>query len=462
MMIGRTNRSACLSLALLVAALTCCTIAAAAAAPSLIASAVDQPWRSSTADDTIPGNLKLMFAVVLARHGDRSPAHQSIAMVPSLMNDDDVPLWRVCSPRASVSLHGNRPFAKVYEATQFGIRDDPSADAGSLCALGQLTMKGQEQLREMGRWLRERYVVQQKLLDQRLNTSQIRAESTDYPRTMDSIQAQLAGMYPIDTENACVLPPGQQIDIHTTEQDLSDLFPNDLLCPRLALLMDHIRSSNDWKAFHESLEEFKEYLMQALKIQEEALFPSWLALYDVFHCRSQHQYPLLPGITEDMVDRLVSIAEFQWSQYLFTLNREYPRLAMQPLVDRIKGMLRAKISQGDSALSGVRMVTMMGHDTTIGPLASFLGLQDCTTFYWPKYASNIILELYELQALEHTANMTKVDQDAAPQFFVHVMYDKESKIIPGCESVMCPWPVFDRVTSFFEDVNSKCRSKSIV
>ena len=128
---------------------------------------------------------KLIFAIDLVRHGDRTPLIASPGM------------------------------EKVWPQ-----------------GLGQLTPTGMRQEYFLGKTLRQRYVNQYHLLPKYYDTNAMRVRSSGITRTMMSAQSPLFGLYPLRTGPSLgmskALPNGLQpipINIVPPEQD-SLLLPN--------------------------------------------------------------------------------------------------------------------------------------------------------------------------------------------------------------------------------------------
>lgn len=58
------------------------------------------------------------------------------------------------------------------------------------CSKGELTLVGQEQAREFGRWLRWRYHMVHGLLPERHEPGVVNARTTNYSRTVATLQAR--------------------------------------------------------------------------------------------------------------------------------------------------------------------------------------------------------------------------------------------------------------------------------
>ena len=115
---------------------------------------------------------KLIFAIDLIRHGDRTPEYE----IPG-------------SP---------------YSWKE---------------GLGQLTAKGISQETQLGKELRKKYVNQYYLLPKSYNPETIYVRSTDYNRTQMSANSLLLGLYPIKMRASF----SQKIPIHVVSNDDDNL-----------------------------------------------------------------------------------------------------------------------------------------------------------------------------------------------------------------------------------------------
>lgn len=84
---------------------------------------------------------------------------------------------------------------------------------------------------------------------------------------------------------------------------------------------------------------------------------------------------------------------------------------------------KAVSSSSSSSAQAPRMYLYSGHDSTIMPILSALGV-DLST--WPPYTSNLVFELWELPATEAGGKAGK----KPPQHVVRVLYNREELGIP--------------------------------
>jgi hypothetical protein len=117
-----------------------------------------------------------------------------------------------------------------------------------------------------------------------------------------------------------------------------------------------------------------------------------------------------------------------------------------PFFSRIKEILSSTVTGRDIDL---KYALFSGHDTTLGPLLSLLGIYDG---FWPPYASNLVFEISEDRA-------TSEDN----RWGVRVIYNEKEMTIPGCPpKVPCPWSIFDKITKPMEVSQKEYVSACIV
>lgn len=89
-----------------------------------------------------------------------------------------------------VSRHGYRSPDIVYPFTE--------NEEDNFETTWDLTEHGRRQQGDMGRWLREIYVGQEKLVSYTYDSSETYVQTTDLERTLESAKEQLQAMYPYD------------------------------------------------------------------------------------------------------------------------------------------------------------------------------------------------------------------------------------------------------------------------
>ena len=92
----------------------------------------------------------------------------------------------------------------------------------------------------------------------------------------------------------------------------------------------------------------------------------------------------------------------------------------------------------DPSVEHAKLSVYSGHDTSLLPVLNALGVDDGS---WPKFASNLIFELYRGDSLDRTRG----DGDAtasSSEFYVRVTYNDVPRALLGCGSFLCPLGTF--------------------
>jgi hypothetical protein len=243
-------------------------------------------------------------------------------------------------------------------------------------------------------------------LSEHFNKSEVRIESTNYPRTKSSAISQVYGLYPYEN-----------VDVESMINIVDDMYPNPRKCPKINTFMSMVQQSPTWLNYHKELGPFKEKILKLLKLKEKDLL-DWLGLFDIFNCMETHEKTLPNGITKEMSRKFKRIVEFEWSQY--SKDKNYVKFGIGMFIKRLYNRFKRKID-GKEAL---KMILYSGHDTSIAPILSFFNLYSGEH---PDYASNILLSLYE--------------EDN--QYYVKMEYNSKILMIEGCGE-FCPFETFEK------------------
>lgn len=339
---------------------------------------------------------KLLCAIELCRHGDRSP----LAQFPA----------------------DTLPVSKWPEG------------------VGQLTAIGMRAHYNLGRRLRKRY-VDTGFLSLSYKQDEIYVRSTDVDRTLMSATSQLSGLYPPgsptnydvrvqfgkdplhDKEGG--LPHAfQPIPIHTVEKAFDDLLLVGANCPRHTDLMRKHHQSQEFKQFESENAKFVDKVAKIVKSDKEK-FTIWNVeqVSDTWTCFNAHSVPLPDGATPEIVEQAKNISN--WLLTYDNRDLEVNRLRaglilytttylMYSSALKEVGRLRPELEK-----SVKKFVLLSAHDTTVAATLSALQVFDGK---YPPYNSSLIWEIYR----EGESDMT-----------IRVEYNGKPLIIPGCSSEYC-------------------------
>lgn len=142
---------------------------------------------------------------------------------------------------------------------------------------------------ELGQWLRRRY---NHFLGITYNTSDIYAQSSDTDRTLMSLQANLAGLFP-PKKNQIWNPEllWQPIPIHTTPVISDNLLAGSIPeCPSYHNAFDEFVQSVEMKVFREANRPLYEFLSTHTGAEMSHFDDIWSVtdIYDSWMCQKSH------------------------------------------------------------------------------------------------------------------------------------------------------------------------------
>lgn len=331
----------------------------------------------------IPGQAfaqdgKLVFALDLIRHGDRTP----IGVIPK-------------APHAWAE------------------------------GLGQLTARGMQQEFQLGVKLHKQYIQNTSLLPSHYVAETMHVRSTDYDRTLMSAQSLLMGLYPpgsgpkLPNSDQSALPSAfQPIPIHTrpiTEEP--DLFASQNTEKAKALLVRYVFSREDWKDKTTELEPNFPRWSQLTGITINNLF-QLINLGDTLRIYTYYHIPLPQGMTEQEAN--VIIESGAWAFTTIFKPREIGEARGGKLLATIKNHLM----QATDENVRTKFVLLSAHDSTTLALMSAMHIPLESP---PPYASDLNFSLYETGPENYT---------------VRVTYNGQPLLIPGCDQLDCPLSQF--------------------
>ncbi|TPX61223.1 hypothetical protein PhCBS80983_g01304 [Powellomyces hirtus] len=404
--------------------------------------------------DLYPAALKLKFVQVIHRHGrQRTPAHKYFAHI------QPAGTWTQCKITPYLSAFHSFNDALVKPDTTSSpfpphfntVVMDPathalgatstvkslssySSNGDGECKMGQLTDKGKETLTTAGANLRKLYFEKLKLLDDKENNrtghKDIYLRSTDYARTIESLQYLLHGLHPAGDadkpSNGGDPAATAGLTIHVKSADEETLYPHHN-CSTLNLLNNAFRKqlgAENSKRTTYLIEKFKHLGTDPSKPHLIQLH----ALYDIFACMDGAGVPLPKGIAHEDLDALEKITTEQWLG-IYDDEKAASLGAGMALRD-VKIKLMEAVNNTQTA---VKMSIFSAHDTTVGPILSALRAWDRT---YPDFGSMINLELFEeaqYSAPQQQSLISKwFSRPPPPQHYVRLLYNGKPVAIPAC------------------------------
>ncbi|XP_006905160.1 testicular acid phosphatase [Pteropus alecto] len=276
---------------------------------------------------------------------------------------------------AVVFRHGDRAPLASYPT-------DPHKEAISTLwprGLGQLTSEGVLQQLELGRFLRSRY---EHFLSPKYRREEVYVRSTDFDRTLESAQANLAGLFP---EAAPGRPEAawKPIPVHTVPvaEDKLLRFPM-RSCPRYHELLREATEAAEYQTALEGWTDFLTHLenFTGLSLVGEPLRRAWKVL-DTLMCQRAHGLPLPSWASPDVLRTLAQISALDIGAHVGPPRAaEKAQLTGGILLDAIL----ANFSRAQRLGLPLKMVMYSAHDSTLLALQGALGLYDGHT---PPYAA---------------------------------------------------------------------------
>jgi hypothetical protein len=350
------------------------------------------------------GTLRRVQVHIVHRHGDRTP------ITP--LKDENFWSDQLVSP---VALEGIATNTKVIEP---GNADDRHV-ANGRGVFGKLTELGLLQMVKLGGQLKEQlegdsanehtidtetgltmypYIFHE---NRPLSTQHIRVFSTNFQRTIQSVQGMLVGLFPdstndmieIDARNTeWMIPdpnPRRTVEQAHMEQEISrqehfvarerELRP---LALRVTTALHELLAPDAREADFGVAQQHPQFMLDGeTSIEVEPL--SWNQLAEITKCLAVRD--MLPhGISKDDQELILQHAAWRWFNTF--ANHRLARLAMGTMTDRIV-----------SSMVGHRqepaLTIWSAHDSTLICLLCAFQLEQPAS--WPEYGSCLMVELFE-------------------------------------------------------------------
>ncbi|XP_023271649.1 lysophosphatidic acid phosphatase type 6 [Seriola lalandi dorsalis] len=363
------------------------------------------------ADRNLSSPYKLKLVQVLFRHGARTP----LKSIPDVMEVQWVPTLLEPPAHTHINyvvtdLHGGpRPTAPVEDSYRRNILTGGTFP-------GQLTTVGMQQLYELGKRLRRRYVEEIPFLNPTFSPAEVYVRSTNIVRTIESAKCLIAGLFQQKQKEI--------VHILTTEAESEILYPNYHGCKLLKILGSHRwAESSTLPDIAADLQRIQDALGIAAHQHVD-----FILIRDDMVARETHGLPCPPvldtwrnKVEKRAVDMICHIYE--------PSKRENLQLSVGPLLHILLANIDEKL-QDTSSESKRKLFLYSAHDTSLIPCLMALGIFDMR---WPPYAADITLELHQHQQTNEA--------------FVKVSYIGQDQLIPGCSGVYCPLQEFKQALS---------------
>jgi len=282
----------------------------------------------------------LRFALVITRHGDRTPTHT---------------------------------FPNTKSTWPEG--------------LGQLTWLGMEQQYELGQMFRRRYVEERKLVGSEYRGQEVYVRSTSKERTLMSAQSFMHGFYP-PKHGLRRLPGGlQPVPVHAFAKHQDIVLYAYKNCPRLKTLQQQVKQGKEWRAMEEKTAELRANLSQIMGA--EIKLGQMSTVTTLLKQEITHNKSTADGFEMELLTAAKPIAAWELRQKYAT--REMGILGSGELFKEILHLMEPHMVGTEASTDEPRFVLFSAHDGTLLAIFTALGLHD---FEIPPFGAHLVFELY--------------------------------------------------------------------
>ncbi|KAH6576043.1 hypothetical protein BSLG_007741 [Batrachochytrium salamandrivorans] len=410
-----------------------------------------------------PAGLDLKQVILIHRHGARTPTHgdlighissslwkqcnlspflhaiQAAADHPRYTDNavgTDKPHLLVAHPmhkkpptvaRISFGAPSGSRASEQHLAASRSVRQIKSmlqkAGVGS-CFSGQLTDIGKLSLYDLGQNMRGLYIDQLKLMPSVLDSRSARflyLRSTDYTRTIESLQYLLHGFYPPLKRQA---PNSLNLHIHVRPDTTETMYPRDD-CAALAVEIKRFRDTfkaHSAKRIETTLAKFP-ILANAFGAGISDMNKVF-RIYDTLQCLEGNHLPLPQNVTQSHVEELTALVVDQWGK-IFESSDFIASMSLGRFISEFSLQLQAAArGQHDTP----KFAIYSGHDTTILPILSAFKASDGAH---PGYGSNLLFELHKAQP-KSSLWRRMTGWTPPSQHYVRMLYNGSAHALPGC------------------------------
>lgn len=329
----------------------------------------------------VPINLTLQKVVVIHRHGDRSQI--SKGFYPDSIIDNNLTKFWI----------NKMPFRKKGQQEKSEALSLDLAERSSYFGqdrkefpYGMLTEKGVSQLITVGKVLNKRYVGSFLPNDIDEINKYVYCRSTNYCRTILSLQSLLHGFYGKSAINNNHILPTFEIRLKKYENLYPQSYQCKYLIERRIFLLNNLhlnltKSISDYEIFNLKIKNLFGYADRV----------DWITLKEILTAHDIHHYTLPRGIDSNDINKITHISSVIWG-ILFqdpSFNRFAIGRFLRELLSIIDIEEHSKHCSSQHASRQPKMFIFSGHDATLAPVLAALGVH---IDHWPPYASNLTIE----------------------------------------------------------------------
>ncbi len=263
---------------------------------------------------------------------------------------------------------------------------------------GQLTSIGKKQEYQLGQEKRQLYINQYHWLpesDQNQKTQEmIYVRSSDFERTIVSAQYFLKGLYPQKVGST------QNIIIHTVPISKDNLFfglPGD---KKLILQKKYVLTNPVYEKENKALQPYYAFWSKNTGFEISTLVDT-IGVGDTLYVRTLHHAPMPPNLSAQDIQTIIGAGNTAIALVYATPQISIP--SALPLLNSINQYLE----EASQAHTSLKYVLLSGHDIDILSLMSALGVPLATE---PPYASDISILLFETEQHQYFVQIEFNDQ----------------------------------------------------
>ncbi|KAI5188800.1 lysophosphatidic acid phosphatase type 6 [Nematocida minor] len=366
--------------------------------------------------------LQLEYVHLVHRHGERTPL---------MFGPHDKTKWNLCHrvskidytiPKRNVTamdkIKGLLSYMHIGPAKplQFKISQNSGRDFN--CAPGQLTDTGRANLFSLGTWFRQKYVDTHGLIKPNFDKNEFHLRSTNFQRTLESLQSLMQGMYRNYSSS---------MDVKVVDMTQDTLTCN-RYCPRLKSLKE-VSHEKIKKMFEPQAKEIRKYFSDNHSSFFSSLSP--YAIYDLVVSSRAHGFVHFKRVPQHIMDTLEKYSIELWFKHLN--SKEALSLNTGGVMKEIAEHMIVKATDERSPL---KASIFSAHDVTVYPILMAVGLD---TKKWPKFGANVIFELFK-------------NKDTQERY-VQMRYNGKKTEMPRCNPVRIKDGLYCPLESFVQMCN---------
>ncbi|CAL1708943.1 unnamed protein product [Somion occarium] len=396
-----------------------------------------------------PPDLQLEQVHIYIRHGERTPVGVRMSAPPASIPEH----WSLCNTarrfRAVVAglPHDDMqlPIRKVVERPNGKVKEGE-------CLLGELTDLGRQTTYDFGNALRRLYVDRLGFLPDTVHSNaEVYFRTTNMPRTTESMQQIIHGLYPVEKSAEGFVP---RIRIRNGKDE--NLFGNTLACKRLEILQIGFAqaAAAAWNSTLEPLDKRVSKYLGGNPIRLDGK-PRASGVLDTVRAAIAHGISVPPEFREKGVVDVIEKAVVQ--EWFADKTEEVRRLGMGRLLSDLSAKMASKVEKGDQ--DPMKILIHSTHDTALAGLCSTLDVYDEK---WPAFSASITFELFRKRDANDLNPPSTWQTVLSPfkrhhpsEHFVRMRYQNRNLVLPICseEGKHLPGsPEFCTLTAFRDRV----------